>query len=53
MTPLALKTGWKVMTVTKANKFIGAAEGTGASCYVAVEMPEGWQRFGALEGEWR
>jgi hypothetical protein len=46
-TPLSLKTGWKVQTVTKANEFIGDAEGTGASAYVSVEMPEGWQRFGA------
>ncbi len=50
-TPLPLKTGWKVQTVTKANQFIGDAEGTGASAYVSVEMPEGWQRFGASNAD--
>lgn len=35
MTPLDLKTSWQVMTVTKVNKFVGDAEGTGASCYVS------------------
>lgn len=35
MTPLELETSWTVMTVTKANKFVGDAEGTGASSYVS------------------
>ncbi|TXT05425.1 uncharacterized protein COLE_06745 [Cutaneotrichosporon oleaginosum] len=45
MTPLPLRTGWKIMTVTKANTFVGDAVGTGASAYVSVAMPGGWQRF--------
>ncbi|BEJ12086.1 hypothetical protein CspHIS471_0205460 [Cutaneotrichosporon sp. HIS471] len=45
MTPLSLQTEWKVMTITKSNEFVGDAVGSGASAYVSVEMPEGWQRF--------